>query len=207
MIRERYKNLFKTASTPEHRRALGTFSAHVTKLAAANDEERIIRFVKEAFAHEEPVVIERLAKIAEAFVQCGSEEEKVAFSPLLSGLQQTLALQPIEELKRQREEEAQRHEAIKNSLAQLVKSNPALAADPHGLAQHFEVMMRFAPDIAAEPTLAGNILGQLHKLGPGSMTHQLVAELQKMQQLQDATRAEKQKQVIEAISPFTRIQG
>lgn len=207
MIRDRYNSFFKTATTAEHRRNLGVFAAQVTKLAALNDESKMTRFIKEAFSGEEPIVIERLAKIAEAFVKCGSAEEKLAFSPLLAGLQQTLALQPIEELKRQREEEAHRHEAIRNSLAQIVQSNPALAADPQGLAQHFEVMTRFAPDVAAEPTLAGNILGQLHKLGPGSMTHSLVAELQKMQQIQDAQRAEKQKQVIEAISPFTRIQG
>jgi hypothetical protein len=207
MIRDRYKNFFKTAATAEHRQVLGLFSAQVTKLAAANDEDRIIKFIKAAFFAEEPIVVERLAKIAEAFVKCGSDEEKLAFSPLLSGLQQTLALQPIEELKRQRAEEAHRHEAIKASLQQIVRSNPALAADPQGLAQHFEVMTRFAPDVAAEPTLARNILGQLHKLGPGSMTHQLVAELQKMQQAQDAGRDQKHKQMIEAISPFTRIQG
>jgi len=207
MIRERYKNFFKVAATTEHREVLGFFSAQVTKLAALNDEDRIVRFIKEAFVSEEAVVVERLAKIAEAFVKCGSDEEKLAFSPLLSGLQQTLALKPIEELKRQHEEEAHRHEAIRNSLRQLVQTNPALAADPQGLAQHFEVMTRFAPDVAAEPTLAGNILGQLHKLGPGSMTHQLVGELQKMQQIQDAGRESRQKQVIEAISPFTRIQG
>ena len=207
MIRDRYKSFFKVADTAEHRRTLGFFSAQVTKLASLNDGDRVVRFIKEAFAKEEPIVVERLAKIAEAFVKCGSPEEKLAFSPLLAGLQQTLALQPIEHLKRQHEEEAHRQEAIRGSLAQIVKSNPALAADPQGLAQHFEVMTRFAPDVAAEPTLAGNILGQLHKLGPGSMTHSLVAELQKMQQIQDAARQDKHKQIIESISPFTRIQG
>jgi hypothetical protein len=207
MIRDKYKSLFKTAESANHRRAVGVFSAQVTKLAALNDEARVVRFVKEAFSKEEPIVVERLAKIAEAFVKCGSAEEKLAFSPLLAGLQQTLALQPLEELKRQREEEAHRMEAIKSSLSQLVKSNPALAADPQGLAQHFEVMTRFAPDVAAEPTLAGNILGQLHKMGPGAMTHQMVAELQKMQQIQDASRHERHKQVVESVAPFTRIQG
>lgn len=205
MISKRYENLFQTDTL--EKRAFASFAAHVTKLAAKGDTDGISRFVTEAFKNEDPVVLERLAKIAEVFVEEGSEDEKRAFSPLLGGLQQAMALQPVHALQEARKAELARHQAIKNSLAQIVQSNPELAADPEGLAKHFEVLTRFAPDVAADPTLSGNILGQLAKLGPGAMTHQLVAELQGIQREQDAARNERFRQVTEAIQPFTRVQG
>jgi len=205
MISKRYESLFRTDT--HEKRAFVSFSAHVTKLAVSDDNEGIASFVREVFKSEDPAVLGRLVKIAEVFVEEGSTEEKLAFNPLLSGLQQAMALQPVHELQRSREAEKTRHEAIKGSLAQIVQSNPELAADPHNLAKHFEVLTRFSPDVAADPTLSGNILGQLQKLGPGAMTHSLVAELQKMQREQDAARNERFQQVSAAVQPFTRIQG
>ena len=205
MLSKRYEILFRTDT--HEKRAFASFSAHVTKLAVNGNTEGISDFVREVFKSEDPAVLGRLVKIAEVFVEEGSTEEKLAFNPLLSGLQQAMALQPVQELQRSHEAEKARHDSIKGSLAQIVQGNPELAADPHNLAKHFEVLTRFSPDVAANPTLSGNILSQLHKLGPGAMTHSLVAELQKMQREQDASRNERFQNISAAVQPFTRIQG
>ena len=205
MISKRYESLFR-ADTHE-KRAFAMFSAHMTKMAVNGNTAGISDFVREVFKSEDPAVLSRLVKIAEVFVEEGSTEEKLAFNPLLSGLQQAMALQPVQELHRAQAAEQSRHEAIKGSLAQIVQGNPELASDPHNLAKHFAVLTRFSPDVAADPTLSGNILGQLAKLGPGALTHSLVAELQKMQQIQDASRNERFQNISAAVQPFTRIQG
>jgi len=204
MFTKKYASLF---TNPLEKRACGLFAGHITKLAVQGDLEGIAEFVKESFKQENPAVLDRLTKIAEVFVHEGTDREKRAFAPLLAGLQQAMALQPVHELKRFKEEEANRAHAIRSSLQNIVKSNPELTTDPEGLAKHFEVLTRFAPDVAADPTLSGNILGQLAKLGPGALTHSLVSELQKIQREQDASRNERFRQVVDAIQPFTRVQG
>lgn len=205
MIKHAYEFLFKGDFDADERQAAARFTTHVTKLAVQNRVDEISQFVKAAFTGASPAVISELTAIAQIFVEHGTELEKRAFSPMMSGLQATLAALPMKELQQLREAEAARSESLRTALSEIVKSNPHLAGDTKSLAEHFDVMARFAPDVASSPVLAGNILSQLHKLGPGALTHQMIGELRKIQEGMDADRQNRVKQTIDAVSPFTRL--
>lgn len=205
MIKQAYANMFPTELSADERTAVARFSTVITKLAVLGGD--VSDFVKQAFAEVPVPVLADLTALAQVFVDHGTDLEKRAFSPLLSGLQANLAALPMKELQKLREAESTRVTALQDSLKSILKTHPQLAGDETSLAEHFDVMSRFAPDVASSPVLAGNILSQLHKLGPGALTHQMVAELRKIQEGLDAERQNRVKQTIEAISPFTRLQA
>lgn len=205
MIKTAYALLFQASGDPADEFAAARFAAHITKLAVSGGDSAVAEFVKHAFSGIKPDALAELTAIAEVFVRHGTALEKRAFSPLMTGLQASLAALPMKELQRLREQEAQRAEGLTKALEEIVKTHPHLTSDAKSLAEHFDVMARFAPDVASSPVLAGNILSQLHKLGPGALTHQMISELRKIQEGMDAERQNRVKQTIEAVSPFTRL--
>lgn len=206
MLKHAYAPLFRiTDLSRDDEVAAVRFATHIAKLAISGDTAGLECFVKEAFAGVCPEALAELTALAQVFVNHGTATEKRAFSPMMSGLQASLAALPMKELQKLREQEAKRSEALAQALAEVVKTHPHLASDPKTLAEHFDVMARFAPDVASSSVLSGNILSQLHKLGPGALTHQMISELRKIQEGMDAERQNRVKQTIDAVSPFTRL--
>lgn len=206
MIKEAFEFLYQDSESDACAESIGRFSTQVLKFAADGQREAIPNFVKECFQNFSPKAIVEITATVEALAKYGTDLEKKAFSPMLSGLQATMATLPMKELQALRQAEQRRNAELEVALKNIVLSHPEMAGDPKSLAEHFDVLARFSPDVASTPVLAGNILSQLHKLGPGALTHQTVAELRKIQEGLDAERSGKVKQTIEAISPFTRLQ-
>ena len=210
MLRQTYSPLCSLDLTEAEQRLLAKFSAHTMKLAALPDgPERIVSFLADTltkFGQEEPMVVERTAKIAEVFAKTGSAAEKLAFQDMANSLQMLAATLPMKQLMKQREEEEARNTALRDSFKRIMVDHPPLTADPKTLAQHFEVIARFAPDIAANPTVTGSMLRQLQRLGPGALTHQFVGELRKLQEGMNTEREAKARQMSEAVGAFTRVQ-
>ena len=58
----------------------------------------------------------------------------------------------------------------------IYQMNPDLKKDPN-VPHYFQAISDFAPDIAKNPLVAGNVLMQMHRVGPGFVTPQLIREL------------------------------
>lgn len=71
---------------------------------------------------------------------------------------------------------SQRSGRIQESMKQILRENPDLRTDPN-TARYFQAIVDFAPDVAANPLVAGNVLVQLHRLGPTAVTPKTIAEL------------------------------
>lgn len=65
---------------------------------------------------------------------------------------------------------------LKNSLTRLLRSHPELRNDPN-VAQYFQILATFAPNVAENPILAGNLLKRWHETGPDLITPNMIKEL------------------------------
>lgn len=66
---------------------------------------------------------------------------------------------------------------IKQSLRQILADHPELREDPN-IARYFQAIVDFSPKIAENPLVAGNVLKQIHQIGPSALTPSLMKELQ-----------------------------
>lgn len=69
---------------------------------------------------------------------------------------------------------------IENSYGQLLAENPDLAKrDPELVRKHFEVLSRYAPSLAANPTVAASMIGESSfKGGMGGQTVKMMTDIQ-----------------------------
>jgi hypothetical protein len=70
----------------------------------------------------------------------------------------------------------QRDQKIKASFAQALQDHPHLKGDPH-LHRYFQAVVDFAPTVAANSLLAGNVLNSMHQIGPQAVTPRFIGEL------------------------------
>jgi len=75
---------------------------------------------------------------------------------------------------------------IKSSLRQIIADHPELRDDPN-TPRYFQALVDFAPEIAANPLIAGNIMKQMHQVGPGVLTPSLIKELSEIGKLRSET--------------------
>ena len=61
-----------------------------------------------------------------------------------------------------------------------MRDHPELKNDSN-VPQYFQAIADFAPNIAENPLVAGNILMQMHRVGPAMVTPSLIKELVEMQ--------------------------
>jgi hypothetical protein len=65
---------------------------------------------------------------------------------------------------------------LKNSLSRLLRQHPELRNDPN-VAHYFQILTTFAPHVAQNPILAGNLLKRWHETGPDLITPNMIKEL------------------------------
>lgn len=204
MIQRALQPFFEVELTDDERTALAFVSASAIKLAMAGDDDGLQNLVKSALAPFEPDTIARVHLALEALLELPGMD-KTAFNPAMAGTQAALSTIPLQELMRLQQEEEARPLKIRESFQQILKDHPHVATNPKSVAQHFRTIAYFAPDIASDPVVAGNVINSLSKLGPGALTHQLVKELRQLQEGINDERQSKIRAVTEAISPFTRL--
>ena len=65
---------------------------------------------------------------------------------------------------------------LKVSLTRLLNQHPELRNDPN-VAHYFQILTTFAPHVAQNPVLAGNLLKRWHETGPDLITPNMIKEL------------------------------
>lgn len=65
---------------------------------------------------------------------------------------------------------------LKTSLTRLLSQHPELRNDPN-VAHYFQILTTFAPHVAQNPILAGNLLKRWHETGPDLITPNMIKEL------------------------------
>jgi hypothetical protein len=66
------------------------------------------------------------------------------------------------------------------SLKTILSEHPALREDPN-TSRYFHMIKSFAPDVAANSLIAGNVMEELRKLGPAAVTPARISELLQLQ--------------------------
>lgn len=69
-----------------------------------------------------------------------------------------------------------RSAALKSSLKRIMQDHPELRGDPRA-PEYFQAIADFAPTIAKNPLVAGNMMMQMHRVGPAHITPQLIHTL------------------------------
>lgn len=181
---------------------VGQFSARVLTAKADNDIATIRSMIKEAVAivsEGGEDSLDRLFGTLHYVERYGQPDEKEAVAALLP-LVKEAADELIKEAKFSPSEKWQlglgagslalsaapligyaasrmgRSGKIKKSLKQIMQDHPELRNDPN-VPRYFQAIVDFAPAVAANAMVAGNVLMQMHRLGPSAVTPKTIAEL------------------------------
>lgn len=166
--------LAKLADDPEHfDRLLGTleYAEHYGSPAE-----------KVAVAHVLPILLGAMKELdTEAALEKAAEGEgmspfqKAQLGIGVAGLGLAAAPFAGHVMRRHRQEGR-----IRNSLHQVMQDHPELRSSPH-TSRYFQAIVDFAPDVAANPLVAGNVMKTMHQIGPGSVTPRMIQELLQVQ--------------------------
>jgi hypothetical protein len=161
--------------TPEEQEELGRLAARLIKIASDGCKESdLTRFFVDEFKGIDEETYDRLNGTFEFL----SLYEKTAGSLqtlglLLAPIATAIAATPLIAHGIQYLQEGG---AIKQSLATIMRNHPDLKGDPN-VPMYFQAIVDFAPAVAKNPLIAGNLLSQWHKAGPSLATPQIMREL------------------------------
>jgi len=65
---------------------------------------------------------------------------------------------------------------LKKSLQKIMRDHPELRNDSNA-GRYFQAISDFAPSVASNPLLAGNVMKQLHQIGPAALTPAMIKDL------------------------------
>ncbi len=185
---------------------VGSFVSDVISAKAVDDNVKIGSLIRDALTElsTDDDAFDLFFNTTDFIEQCGAADEKVAVASLLdcvgglvggpaktaavsansmSGAQKWqlglsaagvgLAAAPfIAHVARK----ASQANKIKASLTQVLRDHPHLKEDPH-LHRYFQAVADFAPTVAGNPLVAGNVLNAMHQIGPGAVTPKAIGEL------------------------------
>jgi len=77
-----------------------------------------------------------------------------------------------------------RKEDIQKSHVRMLMEHPELRSE-HRLPEYLQTMSDFAPDVAANPLIAGNVMKNLHRIGPEGFTASTLKELMDLQKMKN----------------------
>jgi len=158
----------------DEKREVGEFSAKLLKAAAAGEGATVVEMLKEAASQvSDPDDYEALMGMLEHLEKEGAVGYRKALvyglPAIAAGLSAVPALASLtQHLGRKKRIEQSRH--------QIQREHPMLREDVD-FHRYFDTVKRFAPDVAADPLVAGNIMVEMHRLGPAAMTPTRINEL------------------------------
>lgn len=158
--------------SPEEEAEIGRFCARLMKVA--NDDEALVGLLREEFGDMDEKTFQRVNDYLEFIdahekeAQLGQTVAKImaplslalATAPLLAGLAKSITGSG----------------AKKRALAKIYQMHPELKSDPN-VPMYYQAIADFAPDVAKNPLVAGNVIIQMHRVGPSWVTPQLIREL------------------------------
>jgi len=160
--------------TPEEETEIGRFCARLMKVA--DDDAAMTRLFREEFGD----VDERTFTRMNDYLEFIDTHEKEAQSPIvqtigkiMGPLSLALAATPLVS---SLASSIFSGGALKRSLAQIYQMHPELKSDSN-VPMYFQAIADFAPEVAKNPLVAGNVVIQMHRVGPSWVTPQLIREL------------------------------
>lgn len=166
--------------TPEEEAEIGRFKMRLTKVASMGSKEEGAAFFAEEFGDMDEECFNRIDRYFEYLSLYDSgmnKEAKFGFAGALSLAALGLAATPLIEKGISSAMSSSRHKA---SLKKILQQHPALRRDPN-IAQYFQAVVDFAPDIAKNAMVAGNILEAMHRIGPAALDANRIGQLISMQ--------------------------
>lgn len=165
--------------TPEEEAELGSFAARLIKVAMDGDPEALESFFKKEFEGDlDKIACERVLDYGNWIVEFDKTAAPLgkamsSIGKALAPISLALAAAPlighgVKALGRKSD--------LSKSLEKVYKQKPHLKQDPN-VKDYFESIASFAPDVARNPLLAGNVIEQMHRVGPSFVTPQLIREL------------------------------
>lgn len=167
--------------TPEEQSEIGSFAAEVMKLAASGKDEELVGLFKREFEGIDEETFDRVNRYLDFLTEFEKDAQgnpTAILAHVLAPLSLALAATP---LIGQAVGAISRSVALKASLRKALEQHPELKNDPN-IQMYFRAIADFAPDVAKNPIVLGNVLSQMHRVGPSLLTPQLIGELLGMQQ-------------------------
>ena len=153
---------------------VGRFAAQLIKAAAAGDGTTVVTMIKEAAASvtdvDDYVALMGMLEHLEKEGSAGYRRALLYSLPIIAaGLSAVPAIaSTVQHLGRRKR--------IETSRETVLQENPSLR-DDGSFDRYFDTVTRFAPDVAADPLIAGNIMVEMHRLGPAAMTPTRINDL------------------------------
>lgn len=166
--------------TPEEQAEIGSFAAEVMKLAASGRDEDLVGLFGREFGDIDEETFDRINRYMDfltEFEKGAAAAPTAILAHVLAPLSIALAATPLIS---QATGAIARSFALKASLRKALEQHPELKNDPN-VPMYFRAIADFAPDIAKNPLVVGNVLSQMHRIGPSLLTPQLIGELLGMQ--------------------------
>jgi len=207
-LREFYKPLCDSLSR-EHLEKVGSFAGAFLEAKTLGDTDRMVEMIKSATAclANDPDTLDTFLGIINYSVRYGTPTEKTAaaklahhFSEIVKEEHEKVAAMDFHKgvalaglglaatpLVMHLADKVSTNSRIKSTLRQVMADHPELREDPN-TPRYFQALVDFSPKVAANPIAAGNIMKQLHQVGPGALTPSLIKELSDIGKLQSETR-------------------
>ncbi len=197
-LTENYRALYADLTDSELAE-VGAFVSDLILAKSSSDSEKIASLLQSALSDltQDEDSLDLFFGTAEYVENCGDAGDKIAVANLLDcvgsligsptktasfataaqlGLSAAgvgLAAAPfIAHATRRRAQEGK----IKKSFAEVMRDHPHLRGDPH-LSRYFQAIVDFAPNVAANSLVAGNVLNSMHQIGPQAVTPEAIGKL------------------------------
>jgi len=207
-LREFYKPLCDSLSR-EHLEKVGSFAGEFLHAKTLGDTDRMVEMIKSATASlaNDPDTLDTFLGIINYSVRYGTPTEKTAAAKLASHFSEIVreehekvaaldfnkgvALAGLgvaaTPLIMHLADKVSTNSKIKSAMRQIMADHPELREDPN-TPRYFQALVDFSPKVAANPIAAGNIMKQLHQVGPGALTPSLIKELSDISKSQSEIR-------------------
>lgn len=188
---------------------VGAFAASFMQADAHGDEEGMHALVKQAMESlvDDDEAVDRLFGTLSYAQKYGSPMEKIAVERLLPLIERSMREINAEHLLRKTADwrqnvglaasigglalgaapyvaharrQSARQGRIKQSLQEVMRDHPELRSNPH-TARYFQAIVDFAPDVAANSLVAGNVMKAMHQIGPSAVSPKMISELLQVQ--------------------------
>jgi len=175
--------------TPAEQQELGRFTSGLVKVATMGNEADLVQFFRKEFAGIDETAYDRINGMVDFM---SSQEKDAQIGPIIGSILAPLSLglaaapflaSGIKSLLQNRD--------LRRSLEQIYMQHPELKKDPN-VPAYFQAISDFAPDIAKNAVIAGNLLSQWHMAGPMMATPQIIKELTEIQKNVKGTSAAQQ---------------
>lgn len=164
--------------TPEEQQEIGAFAAGLLKAASSGDEDGLVTLFANEFGNMDEETFDRVNRYVEFLDKTAEGAFQGAnISNILAPLAIALAATP---LLGHAFRAVSGSLSLKSALSKALEMHPELKSDPN-IKDYFQAISSFAPDIAKNPLMVGNILSQMHRIGPSALTPQLLNDLIGMQ--------------------------